>query len=172
MRSRAVLVKTGITASLLASLCLQAQAGTFKEDDSLICSVYLDMAVEDLMPTGGMSAVQAEKNWVGSYMRLAAMSLVHDIPAKEVARRYAVARKAERQSMTINGQPASSLIYSDRSLEYSRLLIAKTQQYCMHSKADLDVLSNMPQEKALSKIGEIKVELDAIGEKILKNILR
>ncbi len=172
MQLQAGLVKIGIGVSLLASLCLQAQAAMFKEDDSLICSVYLDMAVEDLMPTGGMSTAIAEKNWVGSYMRLAAMSFMHDIPAKEVARRYAVARKAERQSMTINGQPASSLIYSDRSLDYSRLLVAKTQQYCMHSKADLDVLNNMPQEKALSKIGEIKVELDAIGEKILKNVLR
>jgi hypothetical protein len=117
------------------------------------------------MPTGGMSTTQAKRNLTGSYMRLAAMSLAHDIPAKEVAKRYSVARKHERQNMTINGQPASRLIYSNHSLEYSKLLIAKTQQYCMHSKGDIEhVFTDMPQSETIPRVKEIKVELQAIGE--------
>ena len=165
MRLQAALVKIGCGVSLLAGLCVPAQAGTFKEDDSLICSVYLTMAVDDLMPTGGMSATIARNNVTGSYMRLAAMSLAHDIPAKDIAKRYSDARKHERKNMTIDGQPASRLIYSNRSLEYSKLLIAKTQQYCMHSKGDMErIFTDMPQSITMPRIGEVKVELQAIGE--------
>lgn len=165
MQLQGVLVKIAVTVYLSLGLFASALAGTFKEDDSLICSVYLTIAVDDLMPTGGMSATQAQNNLTGSYMRLAAMSLAHDIPAKDVARRYSEARKHERQNMTINGQPASRLIYSNRSLEYSKLLIAKTQQYCMHSKGDIErVFNDMPQSTTIPRVKEIKAELQAIGE--------
>lgn len=163
MQLRAGLVKIVCGVSLLAGLCLPAQAAI--EDDSLVCSVYLVMAVDDLMPTGGMPVTQAKKNLTGSYMRLTAMSLAHDIPAKEIAKRYSDARKHERQNMTINGQPASRLIYSDRSLEYARLLTAKTQQYCMHSKGDIErVFNTMPQSTTILRVKEIKAELQATGE--------
>ena len=165
MQLPAGLVKIVIGVSLLAGLCLPVQASMGKEDDSLVCAVYLAMAVDDLMPTGGMSATQAKKNLTGSYMRLAAKSLAQNIPAKDVDKRYSEARKYERQNMTINGQPASRLIYSDRSLEYSKLLVAKTQQYCTHSKGDIEsVFNDMPQSKTIPRVKEIKVELQAIGE--------
>lgn len=170
MQLQAGLVKIVCGVSLLAGLSLPVatQAGTVNEDDSLVCAVYLTMAVDDLMPTGGMSATQAKNNLTGSYMRLAAMSLAYDIPAKEVAKRYSEARKYERQNMTINGQPASRLIYSDRSLEYSKLLVAKTQQYCMHSKGDIErVFTDMPQSTTTPRVKEIKAELQAIGEDLL-----
>lgn len=168
MRLQAELVKVVIGVSLLAGLCLPAQASTFKEDDSLVCAVYLTMAVDDLMPTGGMPVTQAKRNLTGSYMRLTAMSLAHNIPAKDIARRYSDTRKRERQNMTIDGQPASRLIYSDRSLEYSQLLVAKTQQYCMRSKGDIErVFADMPQSVTIPRLKEIKTELQAIGEDLL-----
>ena len=163
MRLQAGLVAIGVGVSL--GVPSTTQASILNEDDSLICAVYLMMAVDDLMPAGSMTTEQAKENMNRSYRRLTAMSLMHDIPASEIAQRYSDARKYERQNMTIDGQPASRLIYSDRSLEYTRLLAARTQQYCMHSEGDIKrVFNDMPLGASILRLRAIKFELQAIEE--------
>ncbi len=163
MRLQAGLVAIGIGVSL--GVPSTTQASILNEDDSLICAVYLMMAVDDLMPAGSMTTEQAKENMNRSYRHLTAMSLTHDIPARKIAQRYLNARKYERQNMTIDGQPASRLIYSDRSLEYTRLLAAKTQQYCIHSKGDIKrVFNEMPLGAPILRLRAIKSELQAIEE--------
>ncbi len=156
---------------VMGALCglLSIGANAQIDRDYLMCSVYINTAVQDLTPLGAFTKRQGEILFSESITYLSEYSLDTNKSADEVAKEYVAERtNARMQAFKENNFNAMSgmNLYNPRQIQgYAKTIFDKGTSYCKKPRKGSNKYYEKYGEEAISKRGnEI---IDIVGVNIL-----
>lgn len=166
MQLRAGLVKIVCGVSLLASLCLPAQAVS-PTNDRLLCAAYMDVVLEDMTPLGLVPAEQFKFMFTDRLVKLSSLTLADKEAPSDVITAFVDARnKIRRETLAAAGVNAMRLYSFSQVDAYGVSLFENAKTHCVEANKSLTKLMEVyTTEDFVKELSVISDEMKRQGEK-------
>lgn len=169
MQLQAVWGKIGIGVSvglLLASGHAQAQVQALSPtNDHVLCAAYMDIAVKDLYPLGGIPHAKARDMLVGRLTRLSAVTLSGKGSVSDVVSAFITTRNDARLSLVKSSGLNAMRLYTPSQINsYAKNLDNKVTKHCTSSNKEIEKLMNTYTTKDfVAEVVVVSSEMESRG---------
>lgn len=166
MQLRAGLVKIVIGVSMLAGLCLPAQAAP-KAQNNLMCAAYMDIMLKDIVPLGIIPNREIKTLWVNSIASISAYGAANNKSGVEAVNIFIDTRDNLRRLKYAQVGITGSLSLTGAKVEaYSINLANEATPYCVAANTEISNIfkgRDMAEFKPYSD--SVIAEMQRIGER-------